>query len=220
MQAYGSCQPVVVDAFSAKLSECIGVVSNWMRTVSGWWCGDVVIIIISSQLILTKRVIDSQFQPCTLDGWTDCMGSVRRQRGRYSPQSPKAIVIASIDRQRDWGGGCEHTLTQHFMLFSILIISFPITFANKSFVWLALPLLWDSCRRWSADWTVGLVASTAIIANVRRDNRSDLTAKEDDRVLAERITFPSTSSIMSPVNINDITCIDEINYSTLNCCLF
>jgi len=29
-QVYGSCQPIEVDAFSAKLSECIGVVSNWM----------------------------------------------------------------------------------------------------------------------------------------------------------------------------------------------
>jgi len=31
-QMYGSCRPVEIDAFSAKLSECIGVVSNWMRS--------------------------------------------------------------------------------------------------------------------------------------------------------------------------------------------
>jgi len=29
---YGSCRPVEIDAFSAKLSECIGVVTNWMRS--------------------------------------------------------------------------------------------------------------------------------------------------------------------------------------------
>jgi len=31
-QVYGSCRPVEIDAFSAKLSECIGVVSNRMRS--------------------------------------------------------------------------------------------------------------------------------------------------------------------------------------------
>jgi len=31
-QVYGSCRPVEIDAFSTKLSECIGVVSNWMRS--------------------------------------------------------------------------------------------------------------------------------------------------------------------------------------------
>jgi len=31
-QVYGSCRPVEIDAFSTKLSECISVVSNWMRT--------------------------------------------------------------------------------------------------------------------------------------------------------------------------------------------
>jgi len=31
-QVYGSYQPVEIDAFSAKLSDCIGVVSNWMRS--------------------------------------------------------------------------------------------------------------------------------------------------------------------------------------------
>jgi len=31
-QVYGSCRPVEINAFSAKLSECIGVVSNWMRS--------------------------------------------------------------------------------------------------------------------------------------------------------------------------------------------
>jgi len=33
-QVYGSCRPVEVDVFLAKLSECIGVVSNWMRSNS------------------------------------------------------------------------------------------------------------------------------------------------------------------------------------------
>ena len=31
-QVYGSCRPVEVDAFSTKLTECIGIVSNWMRS--------------------------------------------------------------------------------------------------------------------------------------------------------------------------------------------
>jgi len=31
-QVYGSCRPAEIDAFSAKLSECIGVVSNWMQS--------------------------------------------------------------------------------------------------------------------------------------------------------------------------------------------
>ena len=31
-QVYGSCPPVEVESFSAKLSECVGVVSNWMRS--------------------------------------------------------------------------------------------------------------------------------------------------------------------------------------------
>jgi len=31
-QVYGSCRPVEFNAFSAKLSECTGVVSNWMRS--------------------------------------------------------------------------------------------------------------------------------------------------------------------------------------------
>jgi len=31
-QVYGSCRPDVIDSFSAKFSECIGVVSNWMRS--------------------------------------------------------------------------------------------------------------------------------------------------------------------------------------------
>jgi len=31
-QVYGSCQPVEIDAFSAILSECFSVVSNWMRS--------------------------------------------------------------------------------------------------------------------------------------------------------------------------------------------
>jgi len=31
-QVYSSCRPVEVDAFSAKLSECIGAVSNWMQS--------------------------------------------------------------------------------------------------------------------------------------------------------------------------------------------
>jgi len=29
---YSSCRPVKIDAFLAKLAECIGVVSNWMRS--------------------------------------------------------------------------------------------------------------------------------------------------------------------------------------------
>jgi len=31
-QEYGSYRLVKIDAFSAKLSECIGVVSNWMQS--------------------------------------------------------------------------------------------------------------------------------------------------------------------------------------------
>jgi len=31
-QVYDSCQPVQIDAFSAKLFKCIRVVSNWMRS--------------------------------------------------------------------------------------------------------------------------------------------------------------------------------------------
>jgi hypothetical protein len=31
-QVYGSCRPVDVDTFSSKLSECVGVISNWMRS--------------------------------------------------------------------------------------------------------------------------------------------------------------------------------------------
>jgi len=31
-QVYGSCRPVEVDTFSVKLSECVGVISNWMRS--------------------------------------------------------------------------------------------------------------------------------------------------------------------------------------------
>jgi len=32
MQVYGSCRPVEVDAFSAKLSKCTPVVSSWMQS--------------------------------------------------------------------------------------------------------------------------------------------------------------------------------------------
>jgi hypothetical protein len=31
-QVYGSCRPVDVDTFSSKLSDCVGVISNWMRS--------------------------------------------------------------------------------------------------------------------------------------------------------------------------------------------
>jgi len=31
-QVYGSCRPVEVNAISVKLSECVGVISNWMRS--------------------------------------------------------------------------------------------------------------------------------------------------------------------------------------------
>jgi hypothetical protein len=31
-QVYGSCRPVEINAFSAKLSDCFGVISNWMRS--------------------------------------------------------------------------------------------------------------------------------------------------------------------------------------------
>lgn len=31
-QMYGSCRPVLVDTFSPKLSDCVGVISNWMRS--------------------------------------------------------------------------------------------------------------------------------------------------------------------------------------------
>jgi hypothetical protein len=31
-QVYGSCRPVDIDTFSSKLSECIEVISNWMRS--------------------------------------------------------------------------------------------------------------------------------------------------------------------------------------------
>lgn len=31
-QVYGSCRPVEIPALSAKLAECVGVISNWMRS--------------------------------------------------------------------------------------------------------------------------------------------------------------------------------------------
>ena len=30
-QVYGSCRPAAVGEFSSKVSECVGVVSSWMR---------------------------------------------------------------------------------------------------------------------------------------------------------------------------------------------